>query len=76
MQTSGGVILICLELITDFSLIVCLLAFSKFKMTVILKFSKKSIESLNNELHHFLYIFRDKKSDETVILVIRGHILP
>ena len=71
-----GVILICLESISDFYLNVCLFAISKFKMAAILKFSKKSNESLNNKLHHFLYIFGDKKPDETVILVIRGHILP
>ena len=45
-------------------------------MAAILKFSKKSNESLNNKLHHFLYIFGDKKPDEAVILVIRGQILP
>ena len=30
----------------------------------------------NNKWHHFLYVFGVKESDEIVILVIRGQLLP
>ena len=38
--------------------------------------SSKIEKCQNNKLYHFLYVFGVKESDATVILVIRGQLLP